>query len=360
MNINRFNEKATGAARVNKNKDNISKIKGKRDATNSGKIALFRGSKHPTISIPIKEITSTTTKIELMLAQKKRPTNHVPHHAPENHPVLKRTNVNKPGAGLKRRLRVSTATDSLVSRSVANAVTPYDILGHKREQREQRAAFFRQSDRINHFIIPSESQALQLSRLDSATPQPVPQLAEPAPSKSPTDVLLERALLQANSSPDQPPTKPNKANWHRITLVAIPLVVLGLFIVGATEFTNLQLRQASAKTGFTTSLPAYHPAGFSLGQMSYNSGIFASEFHSKNNNQTYTVTQRSSSWNTQELLNSYVSSTDPNYQVIQLGSRTIYLYGIGNATWVSKGVWYQINSDGSLNESQLIDVANSL
>ena len=124
---------------------------------------------------------------------------------------------------------------------------------------------------------------------------------------------------------------------------------------------KIQLKEASSRAGFATALPSYHPVGYSLEQLQYSSGIFSGEYTSKSNaTLAYTVTQRSTSWSSQELLAQYVALNTPNYHVVQLGSLTIYLYGNGAATWVRNSVWYQITSDGSLNQSQLIDMANSL
>lgn len=143
-------------------------------------------------------------------------------------------------------------------------------------------------------------------------------------------------------------------------MVAVPAVILILVVFGGAIFTKLQLQVVSAKAGFNAVLPSYHPAGFGLRHLNYGSGTFASEFQNKNGGQAYTITQSKSAWSTQDLLNNYLSVNSIQYQSISLGTNTIFLYGNGNATWVARGIWYQINSNSGLNESQLIDLANSL
>jgi hypothetical protein len=229
------------------------------------------------------------------------------------------------------------------------------------QDRAQRAALLKQSEQIKHFVASTDNQAAQPAKPADQSWQPAPQTTPPTPAvpKSPTDALLERALQQAQSH-EEPPIATGKSKvWQRLSFVGIPAVVLALVIIGAHSFTSIELRVASAKIGFSASLPAYHPAGYTLGQLKYSTGVFASKFHN-NNGQRYTITQGTTSWTTTDLLTNYINNTTPNYQVVRIGNLTVYLYGNGNATWVSHGIWYQINSDGSLNESELINVANSL
>jgi len=272
-----------------------------------------------------------------------------------------RSSVKKPGLGFKRHLKISGSTDSLIDK--ASIVAPSSHLNVAMQQalRDQRAASFKQSERISHFVTPPTQQAAKPVSSGDQSWQPAPQTTPPEPPKSPTDLLLERGLNQATAH-EQPPLEATKSKWHRVSLISIPVAaaVVVLFI-GLHGLTKIQLRVASAKAGFNTSLPSYQPAGFGLGQLSYNSNIFASEFQSKNDSESYTITQESTPWTSQDLLDNYVIVNNASdYQTVHLGDRTIYLYGVGDATWVSGGIWYQINSDGSLNDSQLIGVANSL
>ena len=269
-----------------------------------------------------------------------------------------RSAVTKPEQSLKRRVKVSTNTDPALHTPPLAEAPPYAGLFTPDQKRVQRAALLKQSDQISHYGAPSESQPAQPVKPIDQSWQPAPQTTPPAPPKSPTDALLERALQQADSH-EEPPLPPGKSNWRRLSLVGVPVIVLALIIVATHSFTHLELRIASAKAGFSTSLPAYEPAGYNLSQLQYGKGVFASKFHDSNGNR-YTITQGTTSWDTTDLLDNYVNNTTPNYQVVRVGDRTIYLYGSGNATWVSNGIWYQINSDGSLSESQLINVANSL
>jgi hypothetical protein len=270
-------------------------------------------------------------------------------HLPKTSQTLMRAAVKKPGENVARHINITESRDK------ATAETSSPTLVTPRPDHSQRAALLKQSDQINHFVRPGDTSPVQSEDTVVEAPPPTPE-----PPKGPADHLLERGLSQATAH-EQLPVTPMKFSRRSSSLLAVPaVIVVALLVFGNYAFTNLQLRIASAKAGFSTSLPTYHPAGFTLGQMSYNTGIFASNFYTKNSNQSYTITQKNTSWNTQDVLQDSIRTTTSNYKIIQLGSRTIYLYGNGDAAWISGKIWYQIDSDGSLNESQIIDVANSL
>jgi hypothetical protein len=342
---------------VNKNNNTTIEIKGQLyDAVNGAPVQSV-ASVQPSIPIPVKQVSSSTIPHHVEATKpitRKHPVNDAQRHTPKTSQILMRSTVKKPALSLKRTLKISASTDNAIDPMPIVQASSLRSLSTQHSKRSQRAALLRQSERISHFVAPQESQVAKPVSPPIAVPQP-------APPRTPTDLLLEQALSRA-AVHEEPPLAPPKSRWPRVSLVTVPavVVVLAVLVIGTHSFTNLQLRVASAKAGFSTSLPTYHPAGFTLGQLSYNSGIFASEFSAKNSDQSYTITQRSTAWDTQDLLNNYVMLRDPNYKVVELGTRTVYIYGDGDATWINGGVWYQINSDGLLNDAQIIVVANSL
>jgi len=60
------------------------------------------------------------------------------------------------------------------------------------------------------------------------------------------------------------------------------------------------------------------------------------------------------------LLSNFITPSYPQHQTVQASGLTIYLYNDHSATWVNGGIWYVVQSDGSLNDRQLIDLATSL
>jgi len=358
MNVNRSLEKRQ-AVSVNKNKNNTIKIKGQLDDTVGG-VGVKSVSKVKTsVTIPVKNVSPAKDTAHKAVASSKHPLNDARGHTPKTSQILMRSGVKKPAPALKRHLKISESTDRAIGQTSPSAL-PLNIGTDKHHpKRYQRAELTKQSDRISHFVMPSASPVFKPVSTGISEPSPAPDAHPSAPPISPADILLHRALSRATAH-EQPQVEKTASKRYRLAFVTVPVLAAALLIIGAHDFTSLQLKIASAKAGFSTSLPAYHPAGFALDQLNYNSGIFASEFRAKNSNQGYIITQKSTSWTTQDLLDNYVKTAATSYHVVQIGNRTIYLYGNGNASWVNSGIWYQIVSDGSLSESQIIDTINSL
>lgn len=353
MNVNRSYEKRQAVTRVNKSNTNTIEINGQLyDAVSGAPLQSTSSTEAPTTD----QNASATPAPD-----QQRSINDAVRRAPKTSQLLMRSAVKKPDQSLKRRIKISESTDRVIDPIPDIEEPSVNRLAAPKPSRVERAALLQQSERINHsFSVPSKS--LEIQPVEPVAEAAQPQQAIPAtpPPKSPADLLLERGLHKATAH-EQSPLKSNKSGWKRASLVAIPaVIVLALLVFGGRTFTNLQLRIASAKAGFVTNLPAYQPAGFTLDQMNYNSGIFASDFYAKNSNQSYTITQKSTSWSTQDLLSNYVNLVTKNYKTIQIGTRSIYMYSDGDATWVNGHIWYQIDSDGSLNESQIINIANSI
>jgi hypothetical protein len=124
---------------------------------------------------------------------------------------------------------------------------------------------------------------------------------------------------------------------------------------------NLAVKMAATRAGVKAQLPAYRPAGFAMsGPVQYRPGHIAISFKSKTDDRNFVVSQSNSEWNSETLLENFVTSSRRPYQTYQDKGKTIYIYDGSNATWVDSGVWYKIEGNSSLNSDQLIRIANSL
>ncbi len=124
---------------------------------------------------------------------------------------------------------------------------------------------------------------------------------------------------------------------------------------------NISMRIASARAGFSAQLPDYQPGGFALGgPVQYQPGKITVSFSSNSDNRQYAITQQVSGWNSEALADNYLAANNKDYQTYNDKGRTIYLYDNANATWVSGGIWYQVDGNGVLSNEQLIKVASSL
>src|SRR5262249_3371 len=146
----------------------------------------------------------------------------------------------------------------------------------------------------------------------------------------------------ATSHEELPPPKSRPTHAKRNLSIGAAVVVSSLLfgLIVTQNLSSVRLQIASAKAGFSASLPGYKPAGYRLWHLDYSQGVVAAQFQSNSDDRHYSLTQQRSAWDSSTLRDSFVATRDPDYQTIMSGGRTIYLYGQGDATWVNGGVWY--------------------
>lgn len=150
---------------------------------------------------------------------------------------------------------------------------------------------------------------------------------------------------------------PRLVNFAAITLVAI---ATGGFLA-YQNLPELSMRLAATRAGFSANLPSYQPSGFQMaGPIAYQPGEVTLTYKSNSDARSFNVTQKNSSWNSETLLENFVTSSNKPYQTFQANGRTIYIYDNNKATWVDGGVWYNIDGQSGLNSDQLLRIANSL
>lgn len=283
--------------------------------------------------------------------------------------------VKKPGPGPKRQFKAQGHANES-ARQPLSAVVVKNYVKELDQKRLRHASQVAKSHLISHFMAPTitgprdfiasrPGTAVSSSRGARGTNSAIVRARRAAiPSKHPstTAELLDRALRQATSHQEPPPTGPtrhNKAKRGAGIGAAIMLSVLVLGVVVNQNLPNVRLQMASAKAGFNAGLPDYRPAGYSLSSLDYSGGVVATQFKSNSDDRRYTITQKTSSWDSDTLRDSFVAPAGPHYQTVETAGRTIYLYNEHDATWVNGGIWYVIQSDGSLNDRQLVELATS-
>lgn len=185
----------------------------------------------------------------------------------------------------------------------------------------------------------------------------------PAPARPQRDIF-EDALANATSHKqtykETSARKRGAKRMAKFTTVTLTALLLIAFY-GYQNLPNLNMRLASSKAGFSAKMPDYKPSGFSYGKLSYAPGTVTVDFNaSDNSGEQFSLSQKTSSWDSQALLYNFVTTKDKTYQTYERAGRTVYLYGTDAATWVDNGVWYTIDGGGSLNKQELIDVATSI
>jgi hypothetical protein len=181
--------------------------------------------------------------------------------------------------------------------------------------------------------------------------------------------IFEQALAHATSHQERPPKESTLRSAkrggkkHRRVLgfagAAVAFLLMCSFVAYQNK-ANIQLQVASAKAGFSASVPLYKPAGYNMGKLAYSPGNVAMVFHDSASNAGFNVSQKKSNWDSQTLLENFVATSNQPYQGYESGGRTIYVYGRGKATWVNGGVWYQIDGANNLSSAQIVKVAASM
>jgi hypothetical protein len=138
----------------------------------------------------------------------------------------------------------------------------------------------------------------------------------------------------------------------------VAFVIIG-GIIAWFNMSRIELQLASFHAGFSAHMPAYQPTDYKLGSIHEEHGKISLAYYSGDRH--YRITQQASNWNSQTLLDTTVAgaSTD-DQQVVQSKGRTIYLYEGNNATWVDRGVRYDITGDAYLTREDIIAIVDSM
>src|ERR1700741_1129054 len=303
----------------------------------------------------------------------KRPITHVAkstvHKLPQKSQTLMRTGVKKPVASAKIHAKAPATTHASKTTVTANTfVAPI------KPGRVIRAANTTQSTLISKFgaaaasikteILPVKPAPKALKNLDIATPAVINHPKQTVAQADPFQAAIDQAI-----SHEQPKTKKAKLH-HRVarklhvspkivSLASFTLVALAISgFVAYQNLPELAMRVAATRAGLSASLPSYQPSGYSMaGPIQYQPGQVTVNYKSTSDNRAFNVVQKNSSWNSEPLLENFVSTTNSPYQTFQSNGRTIYIYGGNKATWVDGGIWYSIDGQSNLNSDQLLRIA---
>jgi hypothetical protein len=291
------------------------------------------------------------------------PAKHAAGHAPVKSQTLMRRGLKKPalhGAGHHSAKVVTTHSDVRAERAKAVAKSP----------KVSRFGTFLSQPR--DFVKKAEPLHVKPAPVHIKK-QPISQHhAQPLPTHN--QILKDKMVTKAiNDARIPEATTHKKAKKHHVSkklgispkalhFGAGALAALLLFgFVAYQNATNISIRIAATRAGFNATVPGYQPSGFGLrGPIEYGPGQVTINFKSNSDERNFHITQRVSNWTSESLLTNFVSSNNRSYQTYQDKGRTIYIYDGSNATWVSGGVWYQIEGNSNLSSEQLMHIASSI
>lgn len=288
--------------------------------------------------------------------------------------TLMRSAVKKPLHPLKKADVTHAAPAKLITKQLSPkpVITPRTAVPPP--YREKHALDVKKSPMVQKFGVPQMPAAVT-PKVAPLAVQPTPPVAPPASQmapKSKTADLLDRALdaAQGHMEPFHDTKKPvhkriaKKIGLSSKTMTISTTILAGLLLGGFYAYQNvpnLAMHVAAARAGFSANMPSYAPSGFSFkGPVQYSAGHVVVSFKSNSDNRAYKLTQQTSSWTSDSLLNNYVAAGGKEYQTYQDRGRTIYIYDGSSATWVNGGIWYQIEGKSDLSSDQLVRIAASL
>lgn len=284
------------------------------------------------------------------------------HRQPEHSKTLMRKSVAKPTV-TKKLIR------SVQSRAGESAnVTSLKILTKRRGINIEKITHAQQvskSHKVSHFketvIRPVTPKLQHIPVVQPSRRSSINKSSEKIKTnQSDLATILKDGLVKATSfsSSNSRVEKTQPRVWHFVFSAIIPVVLIGFVVYQNLDRINFKI--ASTRAGIPAQMPGYKPAGFIIkGPVQYGSGIVRLNYQSTTDQRTFTLIQQSSNWDDQMLLDNYIKSVTLGYQVIHVSERTVYVFGNTNASWVSGGVWYELNGNATLSADQIANIVSS-
>ena len=279
------------------------------------------------------------------------------HRKPERSKTLMRHAVKKPQ---------SLKPDS--SSAPTNHIALHNTSTHRRLE---RATHIPQNPTISKFgpaskVVKKFAHVLPVKEPPTMNEAPVNQLF-PNKTINPFHNALHNATAHTQPKLKKRSLRSRAAHKLKVSTrtinvgaASLAVVLLGGFIA-YQNVPNVAVRVAASRAGVHAGLPGYQPAGFSLkGSIQAHPGQVILTYHSNSDDRQFKVSQSSSSWNNESLVENFVAVNQRPYQTYEKDGKTIFIYNDNNATWVDKGVWYQVEGKSSLNSDQLLRLATSL
>lgn len=120
------------------------------------------------------------------------------------------------------------------------------------------------------------------------------------------------------------------------------------------------MRVAAVRAGISANYPQYNPDGYHFsGPITYQPGEVNISFKSNTNPKGFVIKQKTSTWDSQAVLDNYVAKQTGTYLTYQERGLTVYSFG-NRAAWVNGGLLYTIDGDAPLSSDQLLHIATSM
>lgn len=186
---------------------------------------------------------------------------------------------------------------------------------------------------------------------------------QPQNSKELKEALIRERLAEATPNHEQHHSKKRRLTRQpRLATILTSSLAL-LLLAGYLTYINLpniSMRVAATRAGISANYPNYKPDGYHFaGPITYQPGEVNISFKSNTNERNFVIKQKASGWDSQAVLDNYVTKKTGTYLTYQERGLTIYSFG-NKAAWVNGGLLYTIEGNAPLSSDQLLKIATSM
>ena len=178
--------------------------------------------------------------------------------------------------------------------------------------------------------------------------------------------LKEKLIKERLAEVSDAPHNKQKRAWlkSKPRLASALTASLALLLLGGyLTYMNLpviSMKVAASRAGVNATFPNYRPDGYGLnGPITYSPGEVDINYKSTTNNNGFKIAQKTSNWDSQALLDNYITKQTENYLTFQEHGITVYTFD-NKAAWVNGGLLYTIDGDASLSSDQVLRLATSM
>ena len=178
-------------------------------------------------------------------------------------------------------------------------------------------------------------------------------------SKQVKEQLIKQRLAEVGDKPKRPNFWARQPRVATILASTLSLLILGGYLT-YINLPNISMKVAATRAGVHAEFPNYKPDGYSLnGPITYSPGQVTINYKANTNDNAYKLTQKASNWDSQAVLDNYVSKQTGNYLTFQDHGLTIYTFN-NKAAWANGGMLYTIEGTASLSSDQILRLATSM
>lgn len=145
-----------------------------------------------------------------------------------------------------------------------------------------------------------------------------------------------------------------------VVAACFAFLLLGSFLA-YQKVPQIAIKVAARNTGFNAKVPSAIPSGYSYkSPVQAKKDSLAINYKSSTDSRHFTITQQPTSWTSESLLSNFLVNSKREYQTYYDKGLTVFVYDNNSAAWVDKGIWYTIQSYGSLSSEQILSIASSI